>query len=98
MTVKLPAALEQGLRQRSAALGRPASELMRDALRAYLAQAKAPDVSAYTLGKDLFGRHQGPVDLAENRKEVLAEVWAEKAGRRRSLPLGDIKTSAKANR
>ena len=78
MTVKLPASLEQGLRQRSAALGRPASELMRDALRAYLADANAPVTSAYALGQDLFGRHDGPVDLAENRKELLAEVWAEK--------------------
>lgn len=80
MTVKLPTALEQGLRQRSAALGRPASELMRDALRAYLADTKAPTTSAYSLGQDLFGQHDGPVDLATNRKETLAEMWAEKVG------------------
>jgi plasmid stability protein len=91
MTVKLPAALEQGLRQRSAALGRPASELMRDALRVYLADTKAPATSAYALGQDLFGQHGGPVDLAENRKDMLAEVWAEKVGagargRRRAAP------------
>jgi plasmid stability protein len=97
MTVKLPAALEQGLRQRSAALGRPASELMRDALRAYLAQAKAPATSAFALGQDLFGRHVGPVDLAENRKELIAEVWAEKvdarkAGQRFTAPPASAKT------
>jgi Arc/MetJ-type ribon-helix-helix transcriptional regulator len=86
MTVKLPAALEQGLRQRSAALGRPASELMRDALRAYLSDTKASATSAYELGQDLFGLHGGPVDLAANRKEVLLEVWAEKIGSQQGRP------------
>jgi Ribbon-helix-helix protein, copG family len=36
MTVKLAPSLEQSLRRRSAALGRPASELIREALQAYL--------------------------------------------------------------
>ena len=36
MTVKLPTLLEQDLRLRSAALGQPASELIREALQAYL--------------------------------------------------------------
>lgn len=82
MTVKLPAPLEKTLRQRSAALGRPASELIREALRAYLANTKAPDASAYGLGKDLFGLHQGPVDLSTWRKQVAADIWAEKHDRR----------------
>jgi Arc/MetJ-type ribon-helix-helix transcriptional regulator len=37
MTVKLPPALEQALRQRSAALGVSASEVLREALRFHLA-------------------------------------------------------------
>jgi Arc/MetJ-type ribon-helix-helix transcriptional regulator len=82
MTVKLPAHLEQTLRQRSAAAGRPASELIREALQLYLADSILPDASAYALGNDLFGRHDGPVDLSTQRKKVLADIWAEKHDRR----------------
>jgi len=78
MTVKLDAALEQRLRRRSAALGRPASELIREALQAYLANTPEPEMSAYALGRDLFGRYSGPPDLASRRRQILAEVWAEK--------------------
>jgi hypothetical protein len=82
MTVKLPLLLEQTLRQRSAALGRPASELIREALQAYLANTKAPDASAYGLGKDLFGLHQGSADLSKRRKQAAADLWGEKHDRR----------------
>lgn len=84
MTVKLPPLLEQSLRQRSAALGRPASELIREALQAYLDSAPMPRPSAYAVGEDLFGRHGGPADLASTRKRALADVWAAKhSGRTR---------------
>ena len=82
MTVKLPSPLEHGLRQRSAALGRPASELIREALQAYLANTVDPEASAYGLGKDLFGLHLGPTDLASRRKQIAADLWAEKHDRR----------------
>ena len=82
MTVKLPALLEHGLRQRSVALGRPASELIREALQAYLANTVDPEASAYGLGKDLFGVHLGPADLASRRKQVAADLWADKHARR----------------
>ena len=82
MTVKLPAPLEHGLRQRSAALGRPASELIREALQAYLANTVDPEASAYGLGKDLFGVHLGPANLASRRKQVTADLWADKHARR----------------
>ena len=68
MTVKLDAPLERALRSRCAALGRPASTLMREALRAYLAQSEPVRPSAYALGEDLFGQHAGPADLASTRK------------------------------
>ena len=82
MTVKLPIELEDSLRQASAALGRPASELIREALQAYLAGALEPDASAYELGKDLFGAHAGPADLSRRRKAIAATVWADKHDRR----------------
>ena len=77
MTVKLDPALEQRLRRQSAALGRPASELIREALVAYLDASAVAPPSAYALGSDLFGRYCGPADLATQRKSALAAAWAE---------------------
>ena len=76
-TVKLTFELENALRQRCAKEGRSLSEVMRDALTAYL--AKEPEtISAWQLGKNRFGLYQGPVDLAQNRKAELAEAWGSK--------------------
>lgn len=80
-TVKLPEPLEKSLRQRCAQEGRSISEVMRDALTAYLAQP-APTGSAFALGEGVFGRFSGPVDLAETRKSQLRDVWEDKQGRR----------------
>ena len=82
MTVKLAPALEQSLRQRSAALGRPASALIREALQVYLDCAPAPRPSAYSLGQDLFGKHRGPPDLASTRRRTVTDLWADKHRRR----------------
>ncbi len=82
MTVKLAPTLELGLRQRSAALGRPASELIREALQAYLDATPAPARSAYEIGLDLFGKHAGPADLASKRKTHFADTVADKHARR----------------
>jgi hypothetical protein len=82
MTVKLDPVLEQRLRQHSAALGRPASELIREALVAYLDQSVATQPpSAYALGSDLFGRFSGQANLAAGRKSALADVWGRKHAR-----------------
>ena len=81
MTVKLDPLLEQRLRQHSAALGRPASELIREALVAYLDHSATEPPSAYALGSDLFGRFSGPADLAAGRKMALADVWGRKHAR-----------------
>jgi hypothetical protein len=81
MTVKLDPVLEQRLRQQSAALGRPASELIREALVAYLDRSAKEPPSAYALGRDLFGRFSGPADLAAGRKSALADAWSGKHAR-----------------
>jgi hypothetical protein len=78
MTVKLDPTLEQRLRRQSAALGRPASELIREALVAFLDNTPLQAPSAYALGSDLFGRYGGPADLATRRKSALADVWGRK--------------------
>jgi plasmid stability protein len=80
-TVKLPDPLEKSLRQRCAQEGRSISEVMRDALTAYLAQP-AVTASAFALGEGVFGRFTGKEDLAETRKTQLVDVWEEKQGRR----------------
>ena len=84
MSFKINPALEQRLRQRSAALGRPASEIIREALQVWLDGAPDAPASAYALGRDLFGRHAGPVDLASCRKQAAAEVWDQKDVARRA--------------
>ena len=83
MTFKLAPEMEHQLRQRSAALGKPASALIREALAAYLSSGAPVELSAYALGADLFERHPGPTDLAQNRKAELADIWAEKHNGRR---------------
>jgi hypothetical protein len=83
MTIKLAPDMEQQLRQRSAALGLPASALIREALANYLSTNAPPRASAYELGADLFGRHRGDPDLATTRKAVLADIWAKKHAARR---------------
>lgn len=82
MTIKLAPELEQTLRQRSAALGRPASALIREALQSWLDATPAPAASAYALGEHLFGRHRGPPQLAATRKQALIEAWDAKQARR----------------
>ena len=81
LTIKLEPELEKALGARSAALKQPKSNLVREALRAYLRDSASP----FELGRDLFARHDGPSDLAENRKQYLAQTLDEKqrAKRRR---------------
>jgi len=80
-TVKLPESLESALRQRCEQEGRSISEIMRDALSAYLARQPELD-SPWALGQAVFGRHAGPAGLAANRKQELAEIWDQRqAGR-----------------
>ncbi|WP_455227261.1 ribbon-helix-helix protein, CopG family [Lautropia mirabilis] len=78
ITIELPPELEHQLHQRSTQEGRSISELMCDALRAYLKNTSAPKLSAYSLGADLFGRHTGPTNLAALHSHHLADAWEEK--------------------
>jgi hypothetical protein len=84
VTVKLDAPLEERLRQRAAASGATTSDVIRQALLAFL---DAPDgaaiASPLALGADLFGRHRGAPDLAAHRKSAAAELWAAKHTARR---------------
>ena len=83
VTIKLEAPLEERLRQRAAATGRSASDVVRAALQAYLAQPEAdPARSAYALGEDLFGRFNGPADLARQRKRHATDAFAQRHSRR----------------
>jgi predicted transcriptional regulator len=82
VTIKLDVPLEERLRQRAASTGRSTSEVIRAALQAYLDQPEADTArSAFALGEDLFGRHQGPADLAQGRKKAVADAWATKHAR-----------------
>ena len=38
----------------------------------------------------LFGRHIGPTDLAERRKDTLIDVWTEKRAKRDMNPLNHL--------
>ena len=82
-TVKLPPELEQALRQHCAAAGRNISDVMREALVAYLARAATDQASAWSLGADLFGRYRGPSDLATHRHSHLGQAWETKHANRR---------------
>ncbi len=84
VTVKLDVMLEERLRQRAAASGATTSDVIRQALVAYLdAPESVAAPSAHALGADLFGRHRGTPELAEQRKALLADAWAAKHHARR---------------
>lgn len=83
MTLKLPAEMEQRLRQRSQRLGLPARVLMREALAAYLDSPVAGQASAYELGQEVFGKYRsGQQQTASQRKAVLNTLWNAKLAQR----------------
>lgn len=82
VTIKLEVALEERLRQRAASTRRSTSDVVRAALQAYLAQPEAAPRSPYDLGEDLFGRHQGPADLAQQHKRHAVDVWEARHAQR----------------
>lgn len=82
MTIKLDPEQERAIRQRSAALGVPASVVIREALAAWLKETNDLERSPFELGADLFGRHEGPGDLSTKRRDVYAEIVAERHAER----------------
>ena len=84
MTIKLDPEQERAIRQRSVALGLPASAVIREALAAWLEANADLERSAFELGKDLFGRHEGPGDLSEDRRSIYADIAAERQASRGS--------------
>lgn len=83
MTIKLDPEMERKIRQRSAALGLPASAVIREALAAWLESNPDFERSAFELGEDLFGRYEGNADLASDRKESFADIAAERHAERK---------------
>jgi len=81
MSVKLPFELEQQLRRRGAASGKPASASIREALALCFASNEDGELSAYALGENVFGRHSGSADLATSRKGAAADVWQARRAR-----------------
>ncbi|THF55594.1 ribbon-helix-helix protein, CopG family [Pseudothauera rhizosphaerae] len=81
LSIRLDPELEAELARAAAQTGRSKSELVKAGLREYLARV-VPKQTPYELGKDLFGGPQGgPADLAERRKEYLAESLRAKHDR-----------------
>lgn len=67
LTVKVPESLASWLAQRAKALGRPQSELMRDALER---SRNADTPSCHDLMAGFCGIVQGPKDLSTNPKHL----------------------------
>ena len=68
VTVKLPEALAAWLSRRARALGRPQSDLVRDALQR--ASEGTSGASCHDLFADVCGVLDGPQDLATNPKHL----------------------------
>ena len=79
ITIRLPEELEAELRARLETHGVALSDFVREAIAEKLDREPTEKLSAYELGKDLFGRH-GSVrtDLSTNRMEILGEMLRAK--------------------
>ena len=70
LSLKLPDGLHAKLAKASHERGAAKSDVVRDALEAYLAGAASVDMSCADLAGDLVGSVEGPVDLATNPKHM----------------------------
>lgn len=68
ITVKLPEALAAWLSRRARSLGRPQSELVREALER--SRQGTGGATCHDLFADACGSVEGPADLATNRKHL----------------------------
>jgi hypothetical protein len=77
ITIRLPEELKAQLRLGLQGFG--LSEFVREAVAEKLDREAAGQLSAYELGKNVFGKHgSGRHDLSTNRKAILAEVLRPK--------------------
>lgn len=84
ITVRLPVEVEAELRARLDRSRTGLSEFVREAIAEKLQREPAAEVSAYEIGKHLFGRHgSGRDDLSANRRAILDEILQTKHHRRR---------------
>ena len=70
VSLKLPDELHSQLARLSKQRGAAKSEVVRDALEAYFADAKNGGASCADLAGDLVGSLDGPADLATNPKHL----------------------------
>lgn len=84
ITVRLPIEIEADLRARVDTSGAALSKFVREAIAEKLQREQSDKLSAYELGKHLFGKYgSGRDDLSSNRKVVLGERLQAKHHRRR---------------
>lgn len=84
ITVRLPVEIEAELRARLDRSRTELSEFVREAIAEKLQREPAAEVSAYEIGKHLFGKHgSGRNDLSTSRRAVLDDILQTKHHRRR---------------
>ena len=77
ITIRLPTRLAADLRTHLGARRSRLSDFVRDAIAEKLEREPAGKLSAYDLGKHLFGKYgSGRRDLSSNRKAILNEALA----------------------
>jgi Arc/MetJ-type ribon-helix-helix transcriptional regulator len=71
VSIKLPEALDANLNEAVRRRGLSKSEIVREALQAYLAGKNGHQAeSCLDLARDLWGSLEGPADLSHNRKHL----------------------------
>ena len=84
ITVRLPPEVEVDLRARLDRSRAELSEFVREAIAEKLQREPTTKLTAYEMGKHLFGKHgSGRDDLSTNRKAILDEILRTKHHRRR---------------
>lgn len=84
ISLRLTRAKERALERAAKKAGVSKSEFVRQCLDEGLSKAEMPRLSAYELGKDLFGKYaSGHSDLSERAEEIVREKIHAKHRRNR---------------